>query len=371
MPAEQRAAIGLDVLASPFTTHVGSIADRAFVRRHMAGVHTVLHAATLHKPHVATHGRQDFVDTNITGTLNLLEEAVAAGVKAFVFTSTTSVFGDALIPPAGAPAAWITEDVTPVPKNIYGVTKAAAEDLCQLFQPQPRARLPGAAHLALLSRGGRQSGTSARAYADANVKANEFLARRVDIEDVVSAHLLAAEQAPALGFGKYIISATTPFRPEDLAELRADAPRVLRRRVPAFEDEYARRGWRMFPGIDRVYVNARARAELGWQPRHDFAAVIARLRAGGDLAQPARAGDRPEGLPCRARRTPRPAYRLNFRIAVPINVAAMDARRARFNRSLRNTTPITTAKMMLVSRSADTSGTGTTVIAQMIVQVDA
>ena len=99
----------------------------------MRGVQAVFHAATLHKPHVATHSRQDFVDTNITGTLNLLEEAATAGVESFVFTSTTSVFGDALVPPAGAPAAWVTEDVTPVPKNIYGVTKAAAEDLCQLF----------------------------------------------------------------------------------------------------------------------------------------------------------------------------------------------------------------------------------------------
>ena len=98
-----RAAIGIDVLPSPFTTLVGSVTDRDVVKRHMAGVTTVLHAATLHKPHVATHSRQDFVDVNITGTLNLLDEAVAAGVQAFVFTSTTSVFGDALIPPAGAP----------------------------------------------------------------------------------------------------------------------------------------------------------------------------------------------------------------------------------------------------------------------------
>src|SRR5205823_10144848 len=85
------------------------------------------------KPHIATHGRHDFIDTNVTGTLNLLEEAAAAGVGSFVFTSTTSIFGDALAPASGAPAAWVTEEVVPVPKNIYGVTKAAAEDLCQLF----------------------------------------------------------------------------------------------------------------------------------------------------------------------------------------------------------------------------------------------
>src|SRR5262249_34118766 len=97
--------VGLDVLDSPFTTDVGSIADRRLVGRCMAGVRAVFHAAALHKPHVATHRRRDFVDVNVTGTLNLLEEAAAAGVESFVFTSTTSVFGDALAPPAGAPAA--------------------------------------------------------------------------------------------------------------------------------------------------------------------------------------------------------------------------------------------------------------------------
>ena len=126
--------IGLDLLASPFTTHVGSIADLDCVRRCMRGVDLVLHTAALHKPHVATHSRQTFVDTNITGTLNVLEAALANGVSGVVYTSTTSVFGAALSPADGQPAAWITEDVEPVAKNIYGVTKAAAEALCELYQ---------------------------------------------------------------------------------------------------------------------------------------------------------------------------------------------------------------------------------------------
>jgi len=97
--------VGLDVLDSPFTACVGSIVDRDFVRDSMKGVRTVFHLATLHKPHVVTHSAQSFVDTNLTGTLNLLQEAVAAGVDSFIFTSTTSVFGDALVPPPGEPAA--------------------------------------------------------------------------------------------------------------------------------------------------------------------------------------------------------------------------------------------------------------------------
>lgn len=274
-----QAARGLDIRPSPFTDIVGSIAERDVTRRAMAGVDAVLHTATLHKPHVATHSRQDFVDVNVTGTLNLLEEAVLNRVRAFIFTSTTSVFGDALVPPPGAPAAWITEDVAPVAKNIYGASKAAAEDLCQLFHRNQGLNC-------LILRTSRffpeedDSRTVRQAFADANTKANEYAYRRVDLQDAAEAHLLAAERAAAIGFAKYIVSATTPFRPDDLSELRRAAPAVLRRRVPAHEAEYARRGWRMFDAVDRVYVNDKARHELGWQPKYDFAHVVERLAAG-------------------------------------------------------------------------------------------
>jgi len=285
LAASEHEALGVDVLPSPFTQRVGSIADRTFVRDCMHGVQAVLHAATLHKPHVATHSRQDFVDTNITGTLNLLEQAVAARVQAFVFTSTTSAFGRALVPPAGAPAAWITEAVVPVPKNIYGATKVAAEDLCELVARDQR--LP-----CIVLRTSRffpedDDDADARdAFHGDNLKVSEYLYRRVDIEDVAEAHLLACAKARELGFARYIVSATTPFTRDDLAELRRDAVAAVRRRVPAYEAVYAQRGWAMVPTIDRVYVNERARRELGWQPRHDFAALVARLSAGEDFRSP-------------------------------------------------------------------------------------
>jgi UDP-glucose 4-epimerase len=228
---------------------------------------------------VGSHDRQAFVDANVTGTLVLLEEAVAAGVGTFVFTSTTSAFGWALCPPPGAPAAWITEDVAPVPRNIYGATKTAAEDVCELvhgdhglpclilrtsrFFPEPDDR-----------------DDVRSAYEDANLKVNELLYRRVDIEDVVSAHQLALERAPEIGFGRYIISATTPFGRDDLEGLRTDAPAVVARYFPDYEAIYEERGWRMFPGIERVYVNARAREELAWKPRWDFGHALERVRAG-------------------------------------------------------------------------------------------
>lgn len=270
--------VGTDLIHSDFTGSVGSITDRAHVKECLVGVDAVLHTATLHKPHLATHSRQDFVDTNITGTLNLLEEAAIAGVSSFIFTSTTSAFGDALAPGAAAPAAWITEEVIPVPRNIYGVTKTAAENLCELFYRNQR--LP-----CIVLRTSRffpeedDRKEVRQAYEDQNIKVNEFLYRRVDIEDVVSAHLLAMEKAPAIGFARYIISATTPFTPDDLADLRVDAPAVLKRRAPRYEAVYESLGWRMFPGVDRVYVNERARHELGWLPQYNFSFILDRLKA--------------------------------------------------------------------------------------------
>jgi UDP-glucose 4-epimerase len=280
-----RDVFGIDVAPSPFTHALGSIVDRAFVARSMRGVDAVIHTASLHKPHVATHSRQGFVDTNITGTLNLLEEAAAAGVRAFVFTSTTSAFGRALTPAEGEPAAWITEQVVPVPKNIYGVTKVAAEDLCELFWRQQG--LPCV--VLRTSRFFPESDDDKDVrdqYDDTNAKVNELLYRRVDVQDVVDAHLLAVEQAARIGFGRYIISATSPFGPQDARLVRTDAPRVAARYVPQFMAEYARRQWAMFPGIDRIYVNDKARAELGWKPRHDFSAAIRRLTAGEDYRSP-------------------------------------------------------------------------------------
>jgi UDP-glucose 4-epimerase len=278
-------ATGLDIKTSPFTKHVGSVTDRTFVKQCMKGMEVVLHTATLHKPHMATHTHQDFVDTNVTGTLSLLEEAVLAGVNAFVFTSSTSVFGRALIPPSGAPAAWITEDVTPIPKNIYGVTKLAAEHLCELFHRQSDLSC-------VVLRTSRffpeedDDRVARQMYQDDNLKVNEFLHRRVDIEDVVSAHILAAQKAPSIGFDRFIIGATTPFTQGDLLELRSDAARVVRRLVPAHDREYARRGWSMAPTIDRVYVNDRARARMGWRPKYDFGYLIQRLQMSEEYRSP-------------------------------------------------------------------------------------
>ncbi|HYX47919.1 MAG TPA: NAD(P)-dependent oxidoreductase [Sphingomicrobium sp.] len=278
-------AVGVDRKPSPFTDQVGSIGERLFVENCVRQADCVVHAATLHKPHVVTHGWQDFIDTNVTGTLNLLEAAVSGGVTSFVFISSTSTFGSAINRDSPAAAVWVTEEVTPKPNNIYGVTKLMAENLCELVHRKRRLAL-------VVLRTSRffpeedDVPEMRREYETANLQANELLYRRVDLEDAVSAVLLALQKAPEIGFGRYIISATTPFTHADLTPLAEDAPAVVRARFPECEALFRARGWKLLPRIDRVYVNDRARAELGWNPRCDFEYLLDCLRANRDFRSP-------------------------------------------------------------------------------------
>lgn len=289
--------LGIDIKPSTSTeTLQGSITDRSFIRELLASrptIQHIIHTATLHKPHIGSHTKEDFISTNITGTLILLEEAAARHphqVKSFVFVSTTSTFGAALSPAPGQPAAWIDEAVTPVPKNIYGVTKAAAEDVCRLVHAQ--TGLP-----AVVLRTSRffpeDDDDDARraAMGGDNLKVCELAYRRVDIADVVAACMCALRKAAAgeVRWGKYIISAPTPFaRDEGMMALlnggggEGAVAALMERCVPGCGEIFARRGWRHLSRVDRVYDSSKAVRELGWEPEFTFQACIGKLSRGED-----------------------------------------------------------------------------------------
>ncbi|WP_214470469.1 NAD(P)-dependent oxidoreductase [Mesorhizobium sp. dw_380] len=275
--------IGLDPVSSSETNIVGSIADRELVMQtvHDNRIRAIIHSGALHKPNIENRANSDFIATNVQGTLNLLDAAVAAGVERFVFTSTTSLMISQAIRDGfegGArKAAWLTEEMSPEPRNIYGVTKLSAEHLCRLYHLQHG--LP-----VVVLRTARffpEADDMAHAIeqSDANTKANELLFRRLTVKDAAQAHVAALEKAPQLGFDVFIVSAPTPFRPEDCAQLIADAPSVVARHFPGYPRLYARKGWTMFSSIDRVYDPSRARERLGFVCKTSFADVLAQLRA--------------------------------------------------------------------------------------------
>ncbi len=275
---EKYELVSIDRKPSPFTNRVGGLEDREFVASCMEGVNIVFHTAALHKPHVKLHSNQDFIDSNLTGTLNLLEEAVIAKVDAFIFTSTISAFGDALIPPSDQPAAWITENSVPIPKNIYGVTKLAAENLCQLFSRNHALNCIVLRTSRFFLEEDDDPEISLK-FSQENIQAIELLYRRVDIEDVVTAHLLAVEAVKGKRsvYKKYIISSAGRFQKEDLLLLRQNLAAVVLKYYPNYPELFEKEGWKMFDSIDRVYINDSARVELGWNPKYDFDYVLSCL----------------------------------------------------------------------------------------------
>ena len=278
------AVFGLDPEPGPTTAIVGSVVDRALVGRLMReqGIEAVVHAAARHKPHIETHDNSEFVAVNVQGTLNLLEEAVAPGsrVDRFIFTSTTSLMISQRIRDGKAGGAkeamWIDETLSTLePRNIYGVTKRAAEELCRLFNHLHRLPI-------LILRTSRffpeaDDMAHAIAQSDENTKANEYLFRRLTVEDAAESHVVALARVKELGFDTFIISSMTPFSPADCRELLVDAPSVVGRYFPDYRKLYERRGWTMFDSIDRVYDAGKARRKLGFVCRTGFREVLESL----------------------------------------------------------------------------------------------
>jgi UDP-glucose 4-epimerase len=280
----EHAVIGLDPVAGPHTDIVGTVADRALVHRTIRDhrIQGIVHAGALHKPQVATHDPARFIETNVQGTLNLLQEATAPGspVDRFVFTSTTSLMISQEIREAhrrGVDRAfWIDEEMAPLePRNIYGVSKLSAEHLCRMVHDATGLPLT----ILRTSRFFPEEDDMAHEIiqSGANTKANEFLFRRLTVHDAASAHIVALDRAPQIGFDTFIISALTPFSPDDCEQLMEYAPLVVHRYFPRYREIYARRGWTMFDYIDRVYDSNKAMRRLGFVCRTDFGDILAQL----------------------------------------------------------------------------------------------
>ena len=281
LAAAEHDVTGLDVAPGAATQVVGSVADRDLVFQTMGhfGIEAVIHAGALHKPDIARFPRQSFVDVNVAGTLNLLEAAAHAGHQRFVFTSTTSLMvrGDVRAGAGSTGAWWMDEDFGPIaPRNIYGVTKQAAENLCRVVSAESGMAVA-------ILRTGRffpEDDDTLAVPSGPNLKANEFLNRRLAATDAARAHIAALEAMAAWDGGceTFVISASPPFAREEALELATDAPAVLTRHYPDVAMLYARQGWTLPERIERVYVPAKAERVLGWRAEIDFAAILAALR---------------------------------------------------------------------------------------------
>lgn len=103
----------------------GDVRDTDVLRRAMDGIDGVVHLAAMWLLHCKDYPRTAF-DVNIGGTFNVLEACVQAGVKRLVYSSSASVYGDAVEVP-------MTEEHPFNNRNFYGATKIAGEAMCRAF----------------------------------------------------------------------------------------------------------------------------------------------------------------------------------------------------------------------------------------------
>lgn len=165
-------------------------------------------------------------------------------------------------------AVWVTEELSPAPRDIYDETKLAAEAYCR------EAARHGLPCLSLrISRCFRETDELMAAYR---------LYRGVDLRDVAAAHRLAL-LVNLPHFEVFNISARTPFEPEDTTELLHNAPAVIRHRCPELEWEFAKRGWRLPQSLDRVYAITKAEKMLDFSPRYNYAAFLAENSSSSDF----------------------------------------------------------------------------------------
>ncbi len=258
---EGHSVSGLDTVNGSFTNLIGSITEERLVDEATNKVDVIIHTASLHAPHVADHSKKEFVDVNVHGTLNLLEAAKTNGTKKFIYTSTTSLYGEQF--ENENMATWITEDLPPKPRDIYDITKIAAEQLCKDFFDRKSLQTTSL----------RVSRFWNEPVAD---KVFYRMYRGVDVHDVVKAHQLVMDH-DLDQFEIFNISAEPLFEKDDLLALRADLKGVLQDRIPEIIQCYGQKGWTLPHFIDRVYVIEKAKEILGYQPQFNIRELMSEI----------------------------------------------------------------------------------------------
>lgn len=260
----------IDGLPPDVETSLVDLRDSAAVEAVIGGVTAVIHGAAWHGVHLRDHPARDFWELNVDATFNLYEAALAAGVRAVVLCSTMGVYGESRRPEPDGAAVRVREDLPLQPGDVYGASKVVAEELSRYYA---RRGIAGACL--------RFGMFVPEPFLHAGIR---FLYGGVDERDVAGAVLRALELALERGehLGAFNVESPLPFDADDGVELRVDPLAVITRHWPDAPALLAGAGVEPWGPINEVYDIARARDELGWQPRYGFDAFLDALRLGRD-----------------------------------------------------------------------------------------
>lgn len=231
----------------------GDLRDSQAVADACKGIDAILHVAALHGRAWDEAGDEVGFEVNVIGTKNILEGAAQAGVKRVVFTSSIWATGHGVAPPYLP----IDENLPREPFELYGLTKIVGEQICRYATSKH-----GLSTIVL-----RPGGIApADAYAPNQVN---YLAGVVDVRDVARAHVLALEAPEDMRHEVFVVTADSPLCKVDPHEFRADPVGTLDKVVPGAAQLASQGKLQLSPDLE-WYTVAKAKAMLGYEPKHNF-----------------------------------------------------------------------------------------------------
>ena len=254
-------------LETPYESVQGDVRTPGDVRAAVEGTDFVVHAAAVHGIHLGSHSRQDFYNLNLTGTFNVWEAAVEAGAKGVVFSSTMGVYKPYDKPLSEEGVAALHEGLPLQPRDIYGYTKVAGEEMCRLYGRE----------YGIPSVGLRYGMFVPEPFVRYGIR---LLYGGVDARDVARA-VMASLEALAAGrihWGTFNVESVVPFTEEDGPQLHEDPLPVLDKYYPGATDLLRERGVESLSPIREYYPMKHAAEVLGFHPRCNFDRWLESLR---------------------------------------------------------------------------------------------
>lgn len=250
------------------------------VRRAVAGVDAVVHAAAWHGIHLGQHPARDFWELNVDGTFNLYEAAAEAGVRKVVFSSTMGVYGRSRESAEGR-AVHVHEDSPRLPTDVYGLSKGLGEELAACYARTGRVR-----SVAL-----RFGMFVPEPFARYGVR---LLYGGIDERDVASAVLAALDalESEKLDFDAFNIESALPFTEFEAGELWNDPAAVVSHHWPHAHELMGAVGAELWGPIKEWFDIAKAERVLDWRPQHNFDSFLDSIRSQPRATDPVKSQSR-------------------------------------------------------------------------------
>ena len=234
---------------------IGDVRDLDALKQAAKGCAAIVHTAALLDRFIGKRPRSEFFEINVTGTDNVFQAALAAGITKVVYSSSTEVYGTRW---EEFGAQFVEEDCPVHPKTIYALTKFLGEGIAHTYARHEGIRVASLRYMTFSDKPRERIGLG-------------LVARWLWVNDVAEANLAAVE-SDRFEDEIFLIGPLTPLKPVDVVEGVWNPEAVLERYWPGSVALLKKAGKKIEPNqLYPVVSISKARRLLGWVPQYAFA----------------------------------------------------------------------------------------------------